>query len=86
MDREARIKQLKAELAELENQPTAANQIGPVALQKITESLERIRVNYANIDLRTQDEQTIKTELQQINYSSYTAMRALEQDLTERSY
>lgn len=86
MDREARIKQLKAELAELENQPTATNQIGPVALQKITESLERIRVNYKNIDLRTQDEQTIKTELQQINHSSYTAMKALEQDLTERSF
>ena len=86
MDREERIKQLKAELAELENQPTAANQIGPDALQKITESLERIRVNYKNIDLRTQDEQTIKTELQQINYSSYTAMKALEQDLTERSF
>lgn len=84
MDRNERIRQLKAELEALEAEPMKANDIGPVALQKITENLERIKVNAKNINLETQTEAEIKTELQQINYSSWTAIKALEQDLTER--
>ena len=82
-----RIEALKAELARLEAETITtqkANDIGPVALQKITEHLERIKVNAKNINLDTQTESEIKTELQQINYSSWTAIKALEQDITER--
>lgn len=84
MEREERIKQLKAELEALEGETKKANNIGVIALKKIAESVERCRVNLDNIDLERQSETAIKTELQQINYSSYTAMKALEQDITER--
>lgn len=84
MEKEERIKQLKAELEALEGEAKKANNLGVVALQKIKDSIIRCKVNLDNIDLETQDEQTIKTELQQINYSSYTAMKAIEQDITER--
>lgn len=82
--KQERIKQLEAELAELKAEPAKANNIGVIALKKIAESVERCRVNLDNIDLERQSETAIKTELQQINYSSYTAMKALEQDITER--
>lgn len=84
MDKQERIKQLKAELEALEAGEQKANNIGAIALMKIKDSIVRCRVNLDNIDLEHQDEETIKTELQQINYSSYTAMKALEQDITER--
>ena len=84
MDTQERIKRLKAELEALEGEAKRANNIGAVALQKIKDRIIRCKVNLDNIDLETQDEQTIKTELQQINYSSYTAMKALDQDITER--
>lgn len=84
MDTQERIKQLKAELEALEGEAKRANNIGVIALKKIAESVERCRVNLDNIDLERQSEMAIKTELQQINYSSYTAMKALEQDITER--
>lgn len=84
MEKEERIKQLKAELEALEGEAKRANNIGAVALQKIKDSIIRCKVNLDNIDLETQDEQTIKTELQQINYSSYTAMKAIDQDISER--
>ena len=84
MDTQERIRQLKAELEALEGEAKRANNIGAVALQKIKDSIIRYKVNLDNIDLETQDEQTIKTELQHISYSSYTAMKALDQDITER--
>ena len=84
MEKEERIKQLKAELEALEGEAKRANNIGAVALHKIKDSIIRCKVNLENIDLETQDEQTIKTELQQINYSSYTAMKAIDQDISER--
>lgn len=84
MDTQERIKQLKAELEALEGEAKRANNIGAVALRKIKDSIICCKVNLDNIDLETQDEQAIKTELQQINYSSYTAMKALDQDITER--
>lgn len=84
MDKQERIKQLKAELEALEGNEQKANNIGAIALMKIKDSIVRCRVNLDNINLEHQDEETIKTELQQINYSSYTAMKALEQDITER--
>lgn len=87
MTNEERIKALRAEIEALEKEatkPKRANDIGPVALQKITSNLDLVRVNLANLDLEHQDEKTIMTELRQINYASYTGMRALEQDLTER--
>lgn len=84
MDTQERIKRLKAELEALEGEAKKANSLSAITLQKIKDSIIRCKVNLENIDLETQDEQTIKTELQQINYSSYTAMKAIEQDITER--
>lgn len=84
MEKEERIKQLKAELEALEGEAKKANGFSAITLGKIKDSIIRCKVNLENIDLETQDEQTIKTELQQINYSSYTAMKAIEQDITER--
>lgn len=84
MDTQERIKQLKAELEALEGEQKKANGFSVITLGKIKDSIIRCKVNLENIDLETQDEQTIKTELQQINYSSYTAMKAIEQDITER--
>lgn len=60
------------------------NNISPMALQKLAESLERMKVNFNNIDLEKQNETAIKVELKQINYDSWTALQALEQDMTER--
>ena len=84
MEKEERIKQLKAELEALEGEQKKANGFGAITLGKIKDSIIRCKVNLDNIDLETQDEQTIKTELQQINYSSYTAMKAIDQDISER--
>lgn len=81
-----RIAQLEAELARLKaEQPRqAANSFSPITLKKLADEIQRIRVNLNNIDLERQDEATIQTEIRQINYSSYTAQKAIEQDLTER--
>ena len=62
----------------------AGNNFGPLTKKKLGEILARIRVNFNNINLDTQDELAIKTEFQQINYDSWTAINAIEQDLTER--
>ena len=85
MNREDRIAELKAELAKLENEPIRANDIGAIALKKISDELDRIKVNAKNINLERQSENEIMTELKQINYSSWTALKALEQDITERN-
>lgn len=82
MDTEARIAQLKAELERLEG--VKGNDLGFVAAKKVREALETIRVNFENINLEKQDETTLMTELKQINRASYTAICAIEQDLTER--
>lgn len=84
MDTQERIKQLKAELEALEGTEKKANGFSAITLGKIKDNLIRCKVNLDNIDLETQDEETIKTEFQQINYYSYTAMKAIEQDITER--
>lgn len=60
------------------------NELGPVALQKLAEEIERIKVNVNNIDLTKQNETAIKVELKQINYSSWSALNVLEQDIAER--
>lgn len=85
MNREDRIAELKAELAKLENEPIRSNDIGAIALKKISDELDRIKVNAKNINLERQTENDIMTELKQINYSSWTALKALEQDITERN-
>jgi hypothetical protein len=84
MEKEERIKQLKAELEALEGEQKKANGFSAITLGKIKDNLIRCKVNLENIDLGTQDEQTIKTEFQQINYYSYTAMKAIDQDISER--
>lgn len=84
MERDERIKQLKAELEKLEaEQP--GNELGFVAAKKVREALETMRVVFINIKLDEQDEATLMTELKQINRASYTAICAIEQDLTERA-
>ena len=80
MDTDARIAQLKAELERLE--ASKGNELGFVAAKKTREALETIRVNFENINLEKQDETTLMTELKQINRASYTAICAIEQDLT----
>ena len=85
MNREDRIAELRAELAKLENEPICSNDIGAIALKKISDELDRIKVNAKNINLERQTENEIMTELKQINYSSWTALKALEQDITERN-
>lgn len=82
MDTEARIRELKAELERLEHKQS--NELGFVAAKKVREALDTIRVNFSNISLDEQDEATLMTELKQINRASYTAICAIEQDLTER--
>ncbi len=86
MERDERIKQLKAELEALENTPkTPKNNLGFVAMKKLREALLDISVTYANIKVDEQDEPTIMAELRQINRASYTAICAIEQDITERN-
>lgn len=63
---------------------TTGNNISPITLHKLTEAIERMKVNIDNIDLEKQNETAIKVELKQINYDSWTALQALEQDMTER--
>lgn len=60
------------------------NGFSPLTLQKLAEELDRIRVNLDNIDLAKQSEKAIKVELQQINYSSWSAIQQIEKDITER--
>lgn len=60
------------------------NEFSPLTLQKLAEELDRIRVNLDNIDLTKQSEKAIKVELQQINYSSWSAIQLIEKDITER--
>lgn len=60
------------------------NEFSPLTLQKLAEELDRIRVNLDNIDLTKQSEKAIKVELQQINYSSWSAIQQIEKDITER--
>ena len=50
MEREERIKQLKAELEALEGEAKRANNIGAVALQKINDSIIRCKVNPGRTD------------------------------------
>ena len=85
MNREDRIAELKAELAKLENEPIRSNDIGAIALKKISDELDRIKVNAKNINLERQTDNDIMTEHNQNNNSSWTAQKALEQEITERN-
>lgn len=64
--------------------PPRGNSLGAPTLQRLTEELARIRVNLNNIDLDKQDETTLKVELKQINYSSWSASQLIDKDIEER--
>lgn len=64
--------------------PAEHNDLGAPTLQRLAEEIARIRVNLNNIDLVNQNEETLKVELKQINYSSWSALQLIDKDISER--
>lgn len=64
--------------------PSEHNDLGAPTLQRLAEEIARIRVNLNNIDLVNQNEETLKVELKQINYSSWSALQLIDKDISER--
>lgn len=64
--------------------PAERNDLGAPTLQRLAEEIARIRVNLNNIDLVNQNEETLKVELKQINYSSWSALQLIDKDISER--
>lgn len=88
MDNAKRIEQLKAELAKLEAEqsqvPVRKNELGYYAIQTCKNNLENIKLVAKNIDLTDNSEAEIVASFNQINKASWTALKSIERDATER--
>lgn len=91
------IKQLSAQLEQLQKRQQylvtkrkeaeaqkQANQIGFYTAKACREALEVIRMTAGQLDLDNQTDHDIMTAFSLINRNSWTAIKALERDATER--
>lgn len=89
MNREDKIKQLKAELAKLEaeqNQvPVRKNELGYYAIKACKDNLANIKLVANSIDLDKNTELEITAAFNQINKASWSAVKSIERDAAERT-
>lgn len=89
MNREDKIKQLKAELAKLEAEqsqvPVRKNELGYYAIKACKDNLANIKLVANSIDLDKNTELEITSAFNQINKASWTAVKSIERDAAERT-
>lgn len=89
MNREDKIKQLKAELAKLEAEqsqvPVRKNELGYYAIKACKDNLANIKLVANSIDLDKNTELEITAAFNQINKASWSAVKSIERDAAERT-
>ena len=89
MNREDKIKQLKAELAKLEAEqsqvPVRKNELGYYAIKACKDNLANIKLVANSIDLDKNTELEITSAFNQINKASWSAVKSIERDAAERT-